>query len=123
MTSEKSFANEMMSSEQLDNISGGTVEQFTDIWNALEKQAGTLGDIEGGLRKILDSIPGGQIGTAAWRNVAAPMAELALKKCYGVDSNISIGWLGTGFRESGNTYSKGGNSLTHQQVLDIINAA
>lgn len=123
MTNEKIFANEMMSEEQLNNISGGTVAEFNDIWNALEKKAGTLGDIDNGLRKILDNIPGGKIGTAVWRNAAAPMAELALKKCYGIDSNISIGWLGFGINESGNTYSKGGNSLTHQQVLDIINAA
>ena len=109
--------------EQLENISGGNVEQFTDIWNALEKKAGTLGEIDNGLRKILDMLPGGKIGTAAWRNVAAPLAEKALKDCYGIDSNISIGWLGSGFRESGNSYSKGGNSLNHQQVLDIIKAA
>ena len=123
MTNEKIFANEMLSEEQLSSINGGNVGQFTDILNALEKQAGTLGDIDNGLRKILDMLPGGNIGTAAWRNIAAPLAEKALKDCYGIDSNISIGWLGTGFRESGNTYSKGGNALSHQQVLDIIKAA
>ena len=67
-------------------------------------------------------LPGGDIGTAAWRNVAAPLAEKALKDCYGIDANISIGWFGTGFRESGNSYSKGGHGLSHQQVLDIIAA-
>ena len=123
MTKEKIFTNEILSEEQLDNISGGTVAQFTDIWNALEKQAGVLGEIDNGLRTILDKLPGGDIGTAAWRNGAAPLAELALKKCYGIDSYVSIGWLGTGFRESGNTYSKNGQGLSHQQVLNIINGA
>ena len=113
---------EMMSFDEFDNVAGGTVAEFNDIWAALEKQAGTLGSVSSGLRTILDMLPGGAVGTAAWRNVAAPLAEKALKDCYGIDSNISIGWLGTGFRESGNSYSKGGQSLSHQQVLDIINA-
>ena len=123
MTNEKIFANEILSEEQLDNISGGTTAEFDKIWDALEKKAGTLGDIDNGLRTVLDHLPGGKIGTAAWRNVTAPLAEVALKKCYGIDSNISIGWVGTGFRESGNTYSKNGSAMSHQQVLDTINAA
>ena len=123
MTKEKIFTNEIISDAQLENVSGGTIAQFTDIWNALEKKAGVMGDIDNGLRKILDMLPGGSIGTAAWRNVAAPLAETALKKCYGIDANISIGWLGTGFRESGNTYSRNGQSISHQDVLNIINAA
>ena len=97
--------------------------ELTDIWKAFEKQTGTLGDVHNGLRTILDKLPGGDIGTAVWRNGAAPLAELALKKCYGIDSYISIGWLGSGFRESGNTYSKDGKALSHQQVLNIINGA
>ena len=123
MTKEKIFTNEILNEMELENISGGTIAQLDDIWNALEKQAGTLGDIDNALRKILDALPGGSIGTAAWRNVAAPLAEKALKDCYGIDSYISIGWLGTGFRESGNRYSKNGQGLSHQQVLNIINAA
>ena len=117
------FTNEILNDAQLDQISGGTVAQFEEIYSALEKQAGVAGDISNGLRKILDAIPGGDIGTAVWRNAAAPLAEKALKDCYGIDAYISIGWLGTGFRESGNRYSKDGKSLTHAQVLDIINAA
>ena len=123
MTKEKIFTNEIISDAQLDNVSGGTVAQFTDIWEALEKQAGVMGDIDNGLRKILDMLPGGKIGTAAWRNIAAPLAETALKKCYGIDANISIGFLGTGGCESGNSYKKNGQSISHQDVLNIINAA
>ena len=48
--------------------------------------------------------------------------EKALKDCYGIDAYISIGWLGTGFRESGNRYSKDGKSLSHSEVLNIIAA-
>ena len=113
---------EIMDLDQLDNVAGGTVAEFTDIWAAIEKKAGTIGSVDEGLRKILDMLPGGNIGTAAWRNVAAPLAEKALKDCFGINANISIGWLGTGFRESGNTYSKGVQGLSHSQVLKIINA-
>lgn len=113
---------EVMSFEELDSVAGGTVEEFNDIWAALDKQAGTVGSVSSGLRKILNMIPGGDIGTAAWRNVAAPLAEKALKDCYGIKANISIEWLGSGFRESHNSYSRDGQGLSHQQVLDIINA-
>ena len=117
------FTNEILNDAQLDQTSGGTVAEFEDIYSALEKQAGVAGNISNGLRTILNLIPGGDIGTAVWRNAAAPIAEKALKDCYGIDAYISIGWVGTGFRESGNRYSKDGKSLTHAQVLDIINAA
>ena len=123
MTNEKIFANEILSEEQLDNINGATVAEFTEIYAALEKQAGVVGTVSEGLRTVLNHLPGGKIGTSAWNNVAAPLAEKALKDCYGIDSNMSIGWLGSGFRESGNQYSKNGNGLSHQQVLDIIKAA
>lgn len=116
------FTNEILLDAQLDQISGGTIAEHDELWNALEKQAGIAGDINNGLRTILNAIPGGKIGTAAWRTAAAPLMEKALKDCYGIDSYISIGWLGTGFRESGNRYSKDGKSLTHAQVLDIIAA-
>lgn len=123
MTKEKIFTNELLTDTQLDFINGGTVAEFNDIWNALEKKAGVAGDISNALRKILDMVPGGGIGTAAWRNVAAPLAEKALKDCFGINSYISIGWLGTGFRESNNSYSRNGQGLSHQDVLNIINAA
>ena len=123
MTNEKIFANEIMSEEQLDNISGGTVTEFTEIYAALEKQAGVAGKVSEGLRKVLDHLPGGKIGEAAWRNAAAPLAEKALKECYGVNADMSIGFVGTGIGESGNKYSRNGQALTHQEVLGIINAA
>ena len=116
------LTNEILNDAELENISGGTVAQFEEIYSALEKQAGVAGDISNGLRKILSLIPGGDIGTAVWRNAAAPIAEKALKDCYGIDAYISIGWLGTGFRESGNRYSKDGKSLSHAEVLNIIAA-
>ena len=123
MTKEKIFTNEILSDAQLDNISGGTIAQFKEIWEALEKLAGVMGKVDNTLGKILDMLPGGKIGTAAWRNIAAPLAETALKKCYGIDANISIGFVGTGGGESDNTYKKNGQAISHQEVLNIINAA
>lgn len=123
MTNERLINNEeMMSYDELDQIAGGTVAEFNEIWSALEKKAGTVGAVSEGLRKVLDMMPGGNVGSAAWRNVAAPLAEKALKDVFGINSYISIGWLGTGFRESGNTYSKNGKGLSHNQVLQIIGA-
>ena len=124
MTNEKIFASEMIDMDQLDNISGGTVAEFNDIYNAFEKKVGTVGEVSNGIRTIVDAIPvAGKVSTAAWHNIAAPLVEKGLKDVYGIDANISIGWLGSGFRESGNIYSKNGKGLSHQEVLNIINAA
>lgn len=122
MTNKMILSNEVLSEVELERISGGTVAEFNDIWSALEKKAGLAGSVSEGLRKILEMVPGGAIGTAAWRNAAAPLAEKALKECFGINSYISIGWLGTGFRESADTYSRNGQGLSHKQVLDIINS-
>ncbi|MBR1647703.1 MAG: hypothetical protein IJ685_13160 [Selenomonadaceae bacterium] len=61
MTKEKIFTNEILSDAQLDNISGGTIAQFTEIWEALEKQSGVMGKVDNTLGKILDMLPGGKI--------------------------------------------------------------
>ena len=115
---------EMMNMEQLDNISGGTVDEFNAIYSEMEKKMGVVGDISNGIRKIGGAIPvAGQVGTAAWNNVGSRIAERILKDSFGIKANISIGWGGTGVRESDNYYSKDGKRLTHGQVLDIIKAA
>ena len=115
---------EMMNMEQLDNISGGTVDEFNAIYSEMEKKMGVVVDISNGIRKIGGAIPvAGQVGTAAWNNVGSRIAERILKDSFGIKANISIGWGGTGFRESDNYYSKDGKRLTHGQVLDIIKAA
>ena len=123
MTNTKILAEEMMNAEELEKVSGGTVAEFTEIYAALEKKAGTVGAISEGLRTILDHIPGGKIGKSVWNNGGVRIAESLLKKCFGINSNMSIGWVGTGYRESGNIYSKNGKGLSHQEVLNIINAA
>ena len=115
---------EMMNMEQLDNISGGTVDEFNAIYSEMEKKMGVVGDISNGIRKIGGAIPvAGQVGTAAWNNIGSRIAERILKDSFGIKANISIGWGGMGFRESDNYYSKDGKRLTHGQVLDIIKAA
>ena len=119
----KIFEEEMMNAEELEKVSGGTVAEFTEIYAALEKKAGTVGVISEGLRTILDHIPGGKIGKSVWNNGGVRIAESLLKDCFGINSDMKIGVLGSGWGEKGNIYSKNGKSLTHQQVLDIIKAA
>ena len=115
---------EILNMEQLDNISGGTVDEFNEIYSTMEKKMGVVGDISNGIRKIGGAIPvAGQIGTVAWNNAGSRIAERILKDSFGIKANISIGWGGTGFRESDNYYSKDGKNLTHGQVLDLIKAA
>ncbi len=113
---------EMMSFDELDRVAGSTVAEFNDIWAALEKRAGTGDSVSNGLRGILNGMPYESIGVVPWRNVSVQCAEKALKDGFGIVADISVGWGGTGFHERANTYSKNGQSLSHQQVLGIINA-
>ena len=59
MTNEKIFASEMIDMDQLDNISGGTVAEFNDIYNAFEKKVGTVGEVSNGDSRCRKSFNGG----------------------------------------------------------------
>ena len=121
MTNEIITNKEILSMEQLDNVSGGTRAKLNEIIAGLEKFKKTPA-ISSTMIGILDNIPiVGSVPLSMSNNALAPMIEHVLKKTYGIESNIRIGVLGTGWGEKENTYSDSCGSLTHQQVLGIIN--
>ena len=54
--------------------------------------------------------------------VMAYTMESFLKNDFKINSNISVGWGGTGFRESGNSYSDKftGATLSHEEVVQRV---
>ena len=112
---------EMLNMEQLDNVSGGTRDELYELIGGLEKAVKVPG-ITSTMISVLNKIPIFGTGSVSiGNNAVAPLVEYILKKSYGIESTIRIGVLGSGWGEKGNTYSDNFGSLTHQQVLGIIN--
>ncbi len=101
------------------NVTGGTVNQTQELWKAILSKQGTVGAIGDAVTFIANKVPGaGELSNC----VIAHGCEKILDLQFGMKANLSVGWLGTGFRESGNSYSIGNKSYSHAQVLDMINA-
>jgi len=100
---------EILNDEQLDNVAGGTSREMEDLRR-------TIGEVY---------LEHDSYNHSYYTYV--PMEKLApyLKKHYGIDATINLGEYDPsdhGFVTEGapNKYSRNGQSLTHQQVLDII---
>ena len=113
----KMINNEMMSFEDLDRVSGGTIAEMKELRTALYSK-GVGGDkVAMNAFKIVEALEN-KLGNNGPANLISAYAiEHALNKCYGVKANISVGLFGTGRGEKNNTY----DGRTHQQVLDLIN--
>ena len=117
--------NAKLNFEELNQVAGGTVKEFNEIFDAYNSLGGSyLESISSGARELLDIL--GPAGSAAKSAVICALAkpfEKALKHDFGIDAYISVGWGGTGFRSTHNRYSKDGKSLSHQEVIEMIRTA
>ena len=114
MTDEKKIAGEMLTDEQLNGVSGGTSDETKAIIDA-------IGNVTREREIICRNTHGMEIGRVFRQEndkLSYEEVEGYLKKNYGIDADISTGFLFYGGRS--NKYSKNGQNLTHQQVLDII---
>lgn len=103
---------ELLNEEQLDKVAGGTVAQLHELLDAVAGNSDVLKFLTGAT----------ELSTTIFPVANIPLAyamENQLKKL-GIDSNISVGWLGTGVRESGNTYSRNGQGMSHEEVVQFI---
>ena len=108
MADKKILDNEMLSDNELDNVAGGTFDERADLQHAI-----------------------GKIYLSAWRDeefTYLPSDKVApyLKEHFGIDATINQGkylYALHAFvtKDKPNEYSRNGQTLTHQQVLDIIN--
>lgn len=112
LTNEKIFADEILSDAELETVNGSTCAELHELSQAMDGNKALLKFITG---------VGEAIGTAVPpTNVAFAYGMQKSLKVLKIDSNISVGWLGTGIRSSGNTYSRGGKPLTHEQVVHML---
>ena len=105
--------NEILNEEQLEYVNGGTVAQLNELVTAIAGNSDALKFLTGMTEISTKIFPVGNIPLAY-------AMEDQLKKL-GISSNISVGWLGTGARESGNTYSMNDQGMSHDEVVQFIN--
>ena len=112
MTTEN-LKGEMMSAEQLDQVAGGTIAELKELVEALQSNS-----VARGLGKAYSHIPG--VSEAIKYGVARDLFNM------GIESDISVGFCGTGIGFKNNKYwdiSNGGfKPMTHAQVLEKIKA-
>ena len=103
MKDKKILQEEVLSDEELEKVAGGTVSETIDIVMAVGK--------------VSDKWGTNQRGFLCPESVAR-----YLKERYGIDATLG-GEFFDGGTVSGeaNQYSRNGELLTHQQVMDIIN--
>ena len=104
---------------ELDNVSGGTLTEVNQLADAFTRKAGTFGGIVADIHSALNGKSGfaGPLNIALREAVGKGLSEL------GISHNLSVGVLGTGFMSKANTYSFGGKSISHAEVLKMIDAA
>lgn len=115
MKDEKILENEIMTDEELEKVSGGTHYETSQIINAIGqiyKVNGFKGDF---------SHP-----VTFYTYLPLDEVEPYLKKTYGIDAKLDCGQYDPAAHDfvtegGANQYSRNGQSLTHQQVMDIIN--
>ena len=96
----------------LEIISGGTVGEFEDLFEALSSKTSS----NSGMAVLFGShFPGANNGLAA-------LVEECLDKMYGITADIDLGFCGTGIGSEPNKYTDKatGRSLTHKEVMERI---
>ena len=113
MANKKILDNEILSDDELDNISGGYLSETIDIVSA-------IGEVY--------LVNGFHNNQPAQFYCYLPIEEVApyLKEHYGIDAKINLGTYDPGAHDyisegAANEYSFHGKTITHQQVMDIIN--
>ena len=110
MTNELKLQNEVLTTEALDAVSGGTVRELEDLTKAIVSNSSLkkLGSFE-------THIPGAN-------RIIADQVEGVLQKDLKIDADISLGFLGTGAGSKNNTYRDmtNGQYISHQEVFNRI---
>lgn len=96
--------------EELDNVAGGNPNEFNQLAEAFIADGDTDWLTQFGTHMPL------------LNNFAAVVAESILNKKYGIKAIINVGVLGSGFNARPNSYTDKatGRTLTHLEVLSII---
>ena len=112
LNNEKIFADEILNDAELETVNGSTCAELHELYQAMDGNKPLLKFITGVGEAVGSAVPPTNV-------IFAHTMERVLK-IFKIDSNISVGWGGTGIRSSGNTYSRGGRPLTHEQVVHML---
>ena len=103
-----------MNDNELEKVAGGTTSEVGE----LSKAIGEIYPVNGFQ---------GDFSHPVTFNTYLPIDEIApyLKKTYGIDAKLNLGKYNPAAHDfvtegNANKYSRNGQTLTHQQVLDII---
>lgn len=110
MTKEMVLKNEVLSFEELEKVSGGTVGELKDLTNALVSNP-----FFNKLGKFESHVPG-------VNRIVADSVEKVLQEDLKIDADISLGLFGTGAGSKNNSYRdmKTNQFISHAEVLDRI---
>ena len=117
MTKEMKLQNDVLTVDELNSVNGGTCSELHELTKALTSNSNIL-NFFADAAELASKYKLGCIG-----NIPLAYAmESFLKNDLGINSNVSVGWGGSGFRETGNTYSDKytGASLSHADVLKRV---
>ena len=116
MTNEMKLQNEVLSIEALDSVNGGTCDQLHELTKALTSNNNIL-NFFADAAELASKYKAGCLG-----NIPLAYAMEGFLKDIGINSNISVGWGGSGFREVNNSYSEisTGKSLSHAEVVERV---
>ena len=106
-----------MNDVELDVVAGGTLTEVNQLADAFARKAGTFGDI------VADSALNDKSGLAGPANILLRNAVGKGLSELGISHDMSVGFLGTGGGSKANKYSCGGKSISHAEVLKMIEAA
>ena len=110
MTKEMKLQNDVLTMENLDEVSGGTVGELEDLTKAM---------VSNPVLKVLGTF---ETHVPGINRIMANQVENILSENLNIEADISLGFLGTGLGSDPNTYTdrKTGQAISHQEVLNRI---
>ena len=119
MKMKNAMINKKLNDFELDFVAGGTLTEVNQLADAFAKKGGTFGEVVAEIHSALSSKSGvaGPVNILLREAVGKGLSQL------GISHDLSVGVLGTGFMSKDNKYSYNGKSISHADVLKMIDAA
>lgn len=111
--------NKKLNDFELDFVAGGTLTEVNQLADAFAKKGGIFGEVVAEIHSVLNDKSGvaGPVNILLREAVGKGLSQL------GISHDLSVGVLGTGFMSKDNKYSCNGKSISHADVLKMIEAA
>ncbi len=113
------MTNKKLNDFELDFVAGGTLTEVNQLADAFAKKGGIFGEVVAEIHSALNSKTGlaGPVNSLLREAVGKGLSQL------GISHDLSVGVLGTGFMSKENKYTYDGKSISHAEVLKMVEAA